>query len=170
MAGEWVGVIEAAATAASVLVAIGFGVSAARASRRQQREIHTLNLLSVSFSDKVLQEAASLVYDISKTGAKPPVLGSDHDFHFRSLLSYYHYLSVAAANDLINVDILMKQKGAAMTRAVAALSDWIAAQRTALGDDAYMQGLEQFVGKKIASHLRREMRGSEHSVMRYASE
>ncbi len=170
MAQDWMGMIEAVATAVSVLVALYFGLSAARASRRQQREIHTLNLLSVSFSDQVLQEAASLIYEISNGDAKSPSLGSEHDFHYRSLLSYYHYLTVAAANKLINVDILMKQKGAAMARAVAALSGWIAAQRAALGDDAYMQGLEQFVDKKIAPHLRKELRGPDQVSMRFVSE
>lgn len=160
---------EAVGTIGSIIVAIFFGLREARRARLQRQEAHTLSLFSISFSNEVLQKAASLINDYAGSSGTKPLASSDENLYFRALLSYYHFLSIAASYGKIDKNLLIVQKGSAIGRAYSVLKDWIAAERVTLKDLGYMKGLEEFVVGTVWPTLEREARRSNSFSARYAN-
>lgn len=125
-------------TAASVLVAIVFGVATVYQVRQSQRRQHTVELLNAFQSSEVLSAAdVWMVRRIAAhqpIGCKPP---EDDDRHVISLLDYYEFLAALALRGLVDVPLLLSLRGGTMTRCMRLCRGYIDHRRTTVGNELY---------------------------------
>jgi hypothetical protein len=110
--------VEIEATAASVLVAIVFGVATVALQRQAQRRQATVGLVSLLVSDDRIAPAETWLADRALRGQliTEEIVGSPADRQrVAAVLDYYEMLSVLARRGLVDVGIVIDLAGGGMT-------------------------------------------------------
>jgi hypothetical protein len=140
------------ATAASVLVAVFFGVFTVLQQRQSQRRQHTVELITAFQTAEQL--CAADRWMARRITAGEPVgttLSADDEAHVIVMLDYYEFLAVLAQRGMIDVALLMDLRGGAMTRCYRLCEAYIADRREHVWSNLY-HGLDIFV----TAHTRRQ--------------
>lgn len=142
-------------TAASVLVAVVFGVATVLQGRQAQRRQYTVGLLTNFQSTETLNVAD--VWMAERITARRPV-ESDVTFdghrHVLAMLDYYEFLSSLALRGLVDTQLLMSQRGGTMTRCFTTCRDYIMNRRSEVGAELY--GCFEIFVDEYARRLRRQ--------------
>ena len=133
------------ATAASVLVAVFFGLFTVLQQRQSQRRQHTVELITAFQTAEELCAAdrwmAERIAAAEPGGAdlEPAEAG-----HVMVLLDYYEFLAVLAQRGMVDVTLLMDLRGGAMSRCYAICEEYLADRRARVFAGLYV-GLGVFV-------------------------
>jgi len=133
-------------TAASVLVAVVFGVVTIRQQQQSQRRQHTVDLITAFLNTDRLSAADAWIADRILTGR--PITGDipvAERSYVISMLDYYEFLAVLAQRGLVGVPLLIDLVGGSMTRCFNICRSYIEHRRTCDFPGLY-SGLEFFVG------------------------
>jgi hypothetical protein len=142
-------------TAASILVAVVFGVATVVQLRQSQRRQHTVGLITAFQSTEVLAAADTwMATRISRRHRVEAGIPADDERHVISMLDYYEFLSSLALRGLIDVPLLLDLRGGTMARCHEVCVDYIADRREHVGPELY-SCFELFVGE----YARRAVRG-----------
>jgi hypothetical protein len=143
-------------TAASVLVAVVFGVATVLQLRQSQRRQYTVGLLTNLQSADVLSAAdmwmAQRIASHREIDADVP---TEDMRAVITLLDYYEFLSTLALRGFIDIPLLMNLRGGTMARCFDICGTYIATCRSDVGADLYV-GFETFVAE-YARHLKHQI-------------
>lgn len=129
---------EIDATAASVLVAVVFGVATVLQERQTQRRQHTIALIAVFQSADALSAADAWTAERITSGRPVgPDLPADELTHVVALLDYYEFLAVLAQRGLIDVPLLLELRGGAMARSFSICHSYIEDRRSRVWQGLY---------------------------------
>jgi hypothetical protein len=133
------------ATAASVLVAVFFGIFTVLQQRQSQRRQHTVELITAFQTAEELCAADRWMAE-RIAGAEPvgPDLEPAAAGHVMVLLDYYEFLAVLAQRGMVDVPLLMDLRGGAMARCYAICDAYLADRRARVFAGLYV-GLGVFV-------------------------
>lgn len=138
-------------TAASVLIAVVFGVSTVFQVRQTQRRQHTVDLLTNFQSSEALSVAdVWMAHRIAQHRQIEVDIPLDEERHVIAMLDYYDFLSELALRGLVDVSLLLGQRGGAMTRCFGICRGYITNRRGTVAPDLYSD-FEILVGE----HARR---------------
>lgn len=141
-------------TAASILVAVVFGVGTVLQLRQTQRRQHTVELLTNFQSTEALSAADMwMAQRIASHRQIETDLPFEEERHVIAMLDYYEFLSSLALRAFVDIPLLLSQRGGTMLRCLEICRDYITDRRATVGDELY-GCFEVFVGE----HARR-MRG-----------
>lgn len=140
------------ATAASVLVAVFFGVFTVLQQRQSQRRQHTVELITAFQTAEQLCAADRwMARRITAGESIETDIGADDEAHVIVMLDYYEFLAVLAQRGMIDVALLMDLRGGAMARCYRLSEAYIADRREHVWSNLY-GGLDIF----IKAHSRRQ--------------
>lgn len=125
-------------TAASVMVAIVFGVTTVLQLRQSQRRQHTVELITNFQSTETL--AAADIWMAGRIAAGRPVGGDvtpEESQHVITILDYYEFLSTLGARGIIDVRLLLRLRGGTMKRCFDTCRMYIEHRRAQVGDELY---------------------------------
>jgi hypothetical protein len=143
-------------TAASVLIAVVFGVATVLQLRQSQRRQHTVELITVFQSSEALATADTwMAARIASHQPVEPDVPPDHERHVITLLDYYEFLSSLALRGLVDVPLLLSLRGGTMTRCYRICRRYVDDRRSNVGPELY-HCFELFG----AEYSRRARRGS----------
>jgi len=131
-------------TAASVLVAVVFGVVTVIQQRQSQRRQHTVGLITAFQSADHL--AAADVWMASRISAGREVDGDipeADEGHVLSILDYYEFLAVLALRGMVDIPLLINLRGGTMTRCFQLCRAYVEDRRLRAGPEVY-RSLELF--------------------------
>lgn len=121
----------------------GFAVYVQRAA--VERRAHTIELLTALSTSQVLSPADLWMAERIADGHLPPLadLDTTERGHLVTLLDYYEFLCVLAAQEVLDRKVLLAMRGSAMASAYTLTRSYVVARRVATGNDALYVHLEQ---------------------------
>lgn len=144
--------VNTVVTASSILVAALLALWQLRRQNLLKKREFTITVLSYSYLDDMLQVGAAKVNHYVSEGIGVDNIPPEDFDQFVALLNYYSFISVAALNAWLDVNVAITQRGAAMTRAFDLLFPIIQKRRVALKEPAYMRRFERFVEGTLRPH------------------
>jgi hypothetical protein len=133
------------ATAASVLVAVFFGIFTVFQQRQAQRRQHTVELITAfQTSDQLSAADKWMVERITNARPVEVDVSPDDEGHVVVLLDYYEFLAVLAQRGMVDVPLLMDLRGGAMARCFRMCETYIDDRRLRVRTSLYF-GLDMFV-------------------------
>jgi hypothetical protein len=143
-------------TAASVLVAVVFGVATVLQLRQAQRRQYTVGLLMNLQSTLTLSAADMwMAQRIASHREIDDEVSTGDMQHVIALLDYYEFLSVLAFRGFVEIPLLISLRGGAMTRCYDLCHSYITTCRSEIGSELYI-GLETFVDE-YARHVKHQV-------------
>lgn len=134
-------------TAASVLVAVVFGVATVLQLRQSQRRQHTLELITGFQHAEALSAAdiwmATRITEHRPVGVDIPVEDARYVI---TMLDYYEFLASLALRGLVDVPLLLGLRGGTMTRCYEICRGYVEDRRANVGAELYRR-LEVFVAE-----------------------
>jgi hypothetical protein len=125
-------------TAASILVALVFGVATVVQLRQAQRRQHTVGLITAFQSTEVLAAADTwMATRISTRRRVDAEIAAGDERHVISMLDYYEFLATLAMRGLIDVPLLLDLRGGAMARCLDICRAYIADRREHVAPGLY---------------------------------
>ena len=140
-------------TAASVLVAVVFGVATVLQLRQAQRRQYTVGLL-MNLQSTLTLSAADL-WMAQRIAAHREIddeVPAEDMQHVIALLDYYEFLSALAFRGFVEIPLVIDLRGGAMTRCYDLCRSYITKCRAEIGSELYV-GLETFVDE-YARHVK----------------
>ncbi|MGH3905484.1 MAG: DUF4760 domain-containing protein [Pseudonocardiaceae bacterium] len=131
-------------TAASVLVAVVFGVVTFRQQRQAQRRQHTVGLITAFQTAQTL--SAADVWMASRISSERKVdvdIAESDECHVIAILDYYEFLAVLALRGIVDTTLLISLRGGTMTRCFHLCHAYIEDRRVRVGAELY-ESLEIF--------------------------
>lgn len=125
-------------TAASVLVAVVFGVTTVLQLRQSQRRQHTVELITGFQNSEVL--AAADTWMTTQIGSRRQVaidIPPADERHVIAILDYYEFLSSLAIRGLVDVSLLLSLRGGTMLRCYAVCRTYVEHRRRTVGGELY---------------------------------
>jgi hypothetical protein len=135
------------ATAASVLVAVVFGVVTIFQQRQSQRRQYTVDLLTVFFSGERISSATAWLAhrEVTKKPVTREISVNDRD-HVIAALDYYELIAVLALRGLVDVPIVLDLVGTSMARDFESCRSYIEHRRATNAPNIYSD-LELFLAE-----------------------
>jgi len=131
-------------TAASILIAVVFGVVTVFQQRQAQRRQHTVALLTAFQSADQLAAAdvwmASRISNHHEVTADIP---EPDECHVITMLDYYEFLAVLALRGMVDTPLLVRLRGGTMQRCFDLCRTYVEDRRLRTGSDIY-RCLEDF--------------------------
>lgn len=125
-------------TAASILVAVVFGAATVFQQRQSQRRQHTVELVTAFQKSEGLSAADTWMAARIKAGrAVGPDVPADEEQRVIAILDYYEFLAVLAMRGLVDVPLLLNQRGGAMTRCFDLCRSYVDDRRRTVGPELY---------------------------------
>jgi hypothetical protein len=127
-------------TAASVLVAVVFGVATVLQLRQSQRRQHTVELITSFQSSEVLSAADTWM--ATRIASHRPIeldVPPGDERYVIIMLDYYVFLSSLALRGLVDVPLLLSLRGGAMARCHDICRAYIEDRRANVGADLYLR-------------------------------
>lgn len=125
-------------TAASVLVAVVFGVATVLQLRQAQRRQHTVDLLTnFQSTDSLFAADMWMAERIASHRQIEVDVASEDARHVMAILDYYEFLSSLAIRGLVDTPLLLATRGGTMTRCLDICQAYIADRRAEVGDELY---------------------------------
>ncbi|HEU5108112.1 MAG TPA: hypothetical protein VFT95_06100 [Micromonosporaceae bacterium] len=131
-------------TAASILIAVVFGVVTVLQQRQAQKRQHTVALITAFQSADHL--AAADVWMASRVSGRREVTGdipADDECHVITILDYYEFLAVLAMRGIVDTPLLVRLRGGTMQRCFDLCRSYIEDRRLRAGPELY-RCLEDF--------------------------
>jgi hypothetical protein len=131
-------------TAASILIAVVFGVVTVLQQRQAQKRQHTVGLITAFQSADHL--AAADVWMASRISNNREVTGDIPDAdecHVITILDYYEFLAVLAVRGVVDTPLLVRLRGGTMQRCFELCRSYIEDRRLRTGPEIY-RCLEDF--------------------------
>jgi hypothetical protein len=136
-------------TAASVLVAVVFGVVTVLQQRQAQRRQHTVGLITAfQTADRL---CAADVWMGSRISRRIPVdadVPAADEPHVITMLDYYEFLAVLALRGVVDTRLLVNLRGGTMSRCFRLCRDYVDDRRQRSGRELY-QALEAFTDEYV---------------------
>jgi hypothetical protein len=139
-------------TAASILVAVVFGVATVLQLRQSQRRQYTVTLLTNLQSTETLWAAD--MWMAQRIASHRPIdadVPADDMRHVISLLDYYEFLASLALRGSIEIPLLMNLRGGTMSRCYDLCRDYITDCRAHIGAELYIS-FDTFVDEYVRHH------------------
>ena len=135
------------ATAASVLVAVVFGVVTIFQQRQSQRRQHTVDLLTEFLSADRISTATAWLADrrITKKPVTGEVTASERSYVIAAF-DYYELIAMLALRGLVDVKIVLDLAGASMARDYESCRSYIEHRRVTGAPDLYRE-VEVFLAR-----------------------
>jgi len=125
-------------TAASILVAVVFGAATVFQQRQSQRRQHTVELITAFQNTERLSTADTwMAARIKSRRAVDPDVPPDDEHQVIAMLDYYEFLAVLALRGLVDVPLLLNQRGGAMTRCFHLCRAYVEDRRETVGPELY---------------------------------
>lgn len=133
-------------TAASVLVAVVFGVATVLQVRQTQRRQHTIELVTAFQGSEVLAAADTWMASriASRREVEADIAVDAGGGHLITMLDYYEFLAALALRGHVDVRLLLNLRGGAMMRAFDISRTYIEHRRRVVGPELY-RSFEVFV-------------------------
>jgi hypothetical protein len=132
-------------TAASILVGVVFGVATVLQLRQAQRRQHTVELLATFQAAELLAAADSwMATRISSRRRVDADVPADDERYAMTMLDYYEFMSSLALRGLVDVPLVMGQRGGTMSRCYELCRSYIEDRRGSVGGELY-RSFEVFV-------------------------
>lgn len=132
------------ATAASVLVAVVFGLFTFRQQALSQIRQHTVELLTqFQTADRLVDADRWMALRIKSGEPIGPEIDGEADEQVITLLDYYEFLAVLARRGQIHAGLLNELRGGAIVRTFEVCLPYIYGRRQTTANDLY-SGLESF--------------------------
>ncbi len=125
------------ATAASVLVAVVFGLAAVYQNRQSQRRQHTVGLIAAFTAEDLCLADGWMASRIRTGSAVEADVPAAQEAHVRVLLDYYEFLAVLARRGLVDVPLLLDLRGGAMSRCLELCRPYVQDRRTSVDPGLY---------------------------------
>lgn len=125
-------------TAASVIVAVVFGVATVLQLRQSQRRQHTVELITNFQSTETLAAADGWMADRIASGRPVGADATGIEFHHAmTILDYYEFLSALGARGIIDSRLLLRLRGGTMRRCFDVCGEYIEHRRSKVGTELY---------------------------------
>jgi hypothetical protein len=125
-------------TAASILIAVVFGVVTVYQQRQAQRRQHTVGLITAFQSADQLAAAdvwmATRITNHREVGAD---ITEADERHVITILDYYEFLATLALRGLVDTPLLIRLRGGTMARCFQLCRTYIADRRVRAGSEIY---------------------------------
>lgn len=133
------------ATELSLIFGFGAGFAVYVQRSAVERRAHTIELLKALSTSQVLSPADTWMAERIADGHLPEVrsLSDDERGRLVTLLDYYEFLCVLAAQEVLDRKVLLAMRGAAMASAFELTRHYIVARRVATGHDELYGNLER---------------------------
>jgi hypothetical protein len=125
-------------TAASILVAVLFGVVTVYQQRQAQRRQHTVGLITAFQSADQL--AAADVWMATRISRNEPVdadIGRADERYVITILDYYEFLAELALRGLVDTPLLVRLRGGTMSRCFSLCRPYVEDRRRRAGPEIY---------------------------------
>lgn len=147
-------------TAASVLVAVVFGVATVLQLRQSQRRQHTVELITAFQSSEMLSAADTWMATRISTHRPIEVdVPAGDERYVIAMLDYYEFLSSLALRGLVDVPLLLSLRGGPMTRCRDLCRAYVDDRRASVGGELYRS-----FGLFVAEYTRRTRKARPGSV------